>query len=123
MKKENPFQHTSFVILKFVVYFVLITLVFTLFFGKEIGISFGSAVTLAIVSYIGGDLFMLPIMGNMTSTLGDFILNGLAFFMISYLFQLGLPFYSLLLTSFLTCIFEYFFHGYLKEKLNFHMEV
>ncbi len=123
MKMEQMKVHTLHILLKFAVYLGVITLLFTLVSGKELGISFGSAITLSILSYIGGDLFMLPIMGNFASTIGDFILNSLCLYMVSRLFALGLPFFTLLFTAFLTCIFEYFFHQFLAKKFDFQWEV
>lgn len=123
MKGQAVFQNGLYILLKFAVYFVIITGIFTLLSGKPLWVSFGSAITLAIVSYIGGDLFMLPIMGNFVSTIGDLILNAIAFYMISSLFALSLPFYTILLTSLATCVFEYLFHRFLTDKLGFHFEV
>jgi hypothetical protein len=123
MKMEQVKVHTWHVLFKFAVYLGIITLMFTLVSDKELGISFGTACTLSILSYIGGDLFMLPIMGNGLSTLGDFILNCLTFYMVSRLFALNLPFPTLLLTAFLTCIFEYYFHQFLAKKFDFQWEV
>lgn len=123
MKMEQLKVHTWHVLLKFAVYLGVFTLMFTLISGKELWISFGSAVTLSILSYIGGDLFMLPIIGIFLSTIGDFILNAICLYMVSRLFELGLPFLTLLFTAFLTCIFEYYNHEFLAKKLNFQWEV
>jgi hypothetical protein len=123
MKLDKLKIHSLYIAIKFPVYLAIITILFTLVSGKEIGISFSSALVLSILSYIGVDLFMLPIMGNFFATSGDLILNGLFFYLVSYVFQLGLPFLIILMTALLTTIFEYYYHKFLTKKFDFHWEV
>ncbi len=111
-------QSFKALIVKFVMVAVVLWIVLGLF-----GFSFGNIVTAAVlltgVSFIVGDLFILPRYGNAAATITDFILTfGMIWLLGAYLFgypvRLG---YVSFITAVVIAIGEALFHRYMERAV------
>lgn len=82
--------------------------------GNAVRPVFTAALLGTFLSFVLGDLIVLPILGNVITSLGD----GAMLMLISYLFEIMLPTFivsiaSLAILAAVIAIFEYNFHNYL----------
>ncbi|WP_413380324.1 DUF2512 family protein [Alkalihalobacillus sp. 1P02AB] len=106
-------QYFKALLLKWVISFAFLFIIFGLFYHVSIGNVFVLSLVVSVVSYLG-DLFIMPRISNTVATITDF---GLALFLIWFVSQsltngANLFFPSLLAATGLA-IFEYYYHQYL----------
>ncbi|MFS0823339.1 YndM family protein [Bacillus sp. 1P02SD] len=103
--------------------FIIISIILLSLFGIFRGASLGNLLLISLlvtgISYLIGDLFTLPRMGNLFATLADFGLSFFSVWLLSYLF---LENTSSLITASLTAAAlitacEALFHAYMKNKV------
>ncbi|RFB18792.1 DUF2512 family protein [Bacillus sp. HNG] len=103
--------------------FIIIAIVLLSLFGIFRGASLGNLLLMSLlvtgISYLIGDLFTLPRMGNLFATLADFGLSFFSVWLLSYLF---LENTSSLITASLTAAAlitacEALFHAYMRSKV------
>ena len=70
----------------------------------------------AVVSYILGDLIILPRTGNMIATIADFGLSFLTLWLLSYAMNMGYTFNYLAIASLALTLGEFLFHIYLEGQ-------
>lgn len=111
-------DHLKAIIIKFLASTVVLYVILGLFYGMSFGSVLILSLILGVVSYIVGDMIILPKTNNTTATIADFLLSLLVIWAISrnMTYTGGYPnnFFSMALIStiFITA-FEYFFHKYL----------
>ncbi|MCT8138750.1 DUF2512 family protein [Anaerobacillus sp. CMMVII] len=112
-------NHIKPIIIKFIIYCILITMVL-LFYG----FSFLSLVTLsailAVVTYVLGDMFTLPLKGNWVATLTDgatVFLGVLIWIVPTYGFYFS-TIGGALFVAFLVAVCEWFLHIYVIGRLD-----
>ncbi|MFN2745761.1 MULTISPECIES: YndM family protein [Bacillus] len=113
-------KHVRALCVKFIVSLVLLYVILTLFFGVPFGDMFVLTLFLGVISYLLGDLLLLPRTGNTTATMGDFGLSLILIWMILAM-QDNPPYASLALASIISAIgvtiFEFFFHRYMAANI------
>lgn len=112
-------RHVRALAIKFVMVMVMLFLVLGLFYGVNFGDIFWTSVILTVGAYLIGDLFILPMAGNITATLADF---GLAFAGVwligAPLFDLDVPLLGASLASAIAIAAgEWFFHRYMRAQI------
>lgn len=101
---------------------IITTIIVTLFVPWMEGATFGQSIIISLVVvgalYLLGDLFILPLFGNVSATLAD---AGVAYLLIRfapmYTQMTGISIGTALLTASLIGVAEYFFHRYLIESV------
>lgn len=112
-------EHVKALIIKFIMCTAVLWVVLGLFFGVTFSAILTIAVILTVVSYLLGDLFILPRFENWGATLADF---GLAFLGVWFLgYYLNIPlFTAALFSGVIIAIGEYFFHKYVAKHVLDH---
>lgn len=112
-------KHVKALLIKFISTFVLLYVILGLFYGMETGNIFLLSLVLGLVSYIIGDMLILPRTNNTTATLADFGLSLLVIWFMSESFTRGDNLFTVsLLTSLAVTLFEYFFHKYISNNVT-----
>ncbi|MCY7816847.1 YndM family protein [Bacillus haynesii] len=113
-------KHVRALCLKFIVSLVLLYVILTLFFGVPFGEMFVLTLFLGVISYLIGDLLLLPRTNNTTATMGDFGLSLVLIWAILAM-QNNPPYGTLAAASIVAAIgvtvFEYFFHRYMEANV------
>ncbi|CAM3830342.1 DUF2512 family protein [Mesobacillus zeae] len=112
-------EHVKAFVIKGVMSFIILYFVLGLGFHAGFGDLLLITLLLGLLSYIAGDLMILPKTSNLTATASDFILS---FFMI---WGLGLILFDYtdslmagsLFAAFLIAMGEWFFHSYMADKV------
>ncbi|CAM3823315.1 YndM family protein [Aeromicrobium ponti] len=111
-------QHSKALAIKFIASLVLLFVILGLIYGMSFGNVFIITALLGIVSYILGDMLILPRSSNTVATVADF---GLAFVLIWFLSSIltyGDNLFMSLVAAAGVALFEYFFHGYLVRNMT-----
>lgn len=112
-------KHVNALIIKF----VMITAALWIVLGLGFDVSFGdiiiTGIILTIVSYILGDLFVLPAYENSAATIADFGLAFAGVWMIGYfLYEQPISLrFAALLSALLISVGEIFFHRYMANQV------
>jgi hypothetical protein len=116
--EEIDMKHLRALAVKFLASLVLLYVILGLMYDMSFTNVFLISLVLGLVSYLIGDLFLLPKTNNTIATLADF---GLAFMIIWILGESLTYGESLLLASLISAagvaLFEYFFHKYVAGKV------
>ncbi|HEY4549909.1 MAG TPA: YndM family protein, partial [Bacillus sp. (in: firmicutes)] len=113
-------KHIKPLAIKFISSLVLLSVILGLFFDMSFGNIFLITLVLGVVSYVIGDLFILPRTNNIIATLADF---GLAFLVIRFMSDIlargndGDMFTMSLIASIGVALFEYAFHKYVANRV------
>ncbi|TCN27118.1 YndM family protein [Mesobacillus foraminis] len=111
-------RHLTAMAIKFVSSLVLLYVILGLFFGMSFTNVFLITLALGIISYILGDMMILPRTSNTVATLADF---GLAFLLIWIMSQNltdgDNTFWPSLIAALGVTLFEYFFHKYINKNV------
>ncbi|WP_060679051.1 YndM family protein [Virgibacillus halodenitrificans] len=112
-------EHWKAVFMKFIMCTGILGLVLGLFFGVSFPNIFILSVLLTVVSYIVGDVYLLPRFENWGATLFDFILAFVAIYLLgSFLFEMEIPLVTAsLVSSAFLAVGEYFFHKYMANQV------
>lgn len=111
-------SHLRALALKFIASLVLLYIILGLFYGMSFGNVFTISLVLGIISYIVGDLILLPRTSNTVATITDFALA----FMVIWFMGVNMVFRGNLFTMSLigalgVAAFEYFFHRYIANNV------
>ncbi|TKC18455.1 YndM family protein [Robertmurraya kyonggiensis] len=99
---------------KFIATLAILYLILGLYYGMTFGTVFLITLVLGIVSYLVGDLGVLPRTSNIVATLVDFVLALLiVWLMISWLTASTTAFTMALITAIGIAVVEYVFHKYM----------
>ncbi|WP_121613087.1 YndM family protein [Mesobacillus foraminis] len=111
-------RHLTAMAIKFISSLVLLYVILGLFFGMSFTNVFLITLALGIISYILGDMMILPRTSNTVATLADF---GLAFLLIWIMSQNltygDNTFWPSLIAALGVTLFEYFFHKYINKNV------
>lgn len=112
-------QHVKPIFLKFLIYSILITLVL-LFYGYSIPLLLVLSAILALVTYILGDMVVLPLKGNWIATLVDVatvFLGVLIWTVPTYGFYFSVI-GGALFVAFIVGVCEWFIHIYIIGRVD-----
>lgn len=114
-------NHIQAFLIKSVATFLLLMLILGLFFQYSIGDVFVLTLILGVVSYLLGDLILLPRTTNITATISDFAVAMLMtwFYLANITLSTTNVFLASLLSAIGVALFEMFFHRYLLNH-TFH---
>ncbi|SET37172.1 Protein of unknown function [Salinibacillus kushneri] len=111
-------NHVMALLIKGISSFILLSVIMGWIYGISFGDIFLITVVLGIVSYILGDMFILPRTNNTMATMADL---GLAFvvvwWMAANLTTVNNLFFPSLIAAIGVGIFEYFFHKYVDRTI------
>lgn len=112
-------RHVMALIIKFIMCTVILWFVLGLFYGVFFNDILTISLILTAVSYIIGDLFVLPRFENISATIVDFILAlagvwAIGYFIIEVPINIGT---ASLISAILITIGEYFFHRYMNHQV------
>ncbi|WP_249870639.1 YndM family protein [Oceanobacillus saliphilus] len=112
-------RHLKALGIKFTVIAIVLYSILPLFLTAGLGEIFFMSVLLTGVTYIIGDLFILPRLGYFSATVADFVLVTFLVWILSVLFIGTGPaiFASALSVGFGVALTEAIFHIYMKEKV------
>ncbi|MGG0720380.1 YndM family protein [Robertmurraya massiliosenegalensis] len=109
-------EHFKALAIKFIASLALLYIILGLYYGMTFGTVFLITLILGIISYIVGDLGILPRTGNAIATLADFGLAlAVIWVMISLLTSAMNAFTMSLFSAIAVTIFEFFFHSYMSN--------
>lgn len=109
-------EHLKAMAIKFIATLALLYIILGLYYGFTFGNVFLITLILGVISYIVGDLGILPRTNNMVATIADFGLAlAVVWIMISLLTESVTAFSMALITAIGVTIFEYFFHNYMAN--------
>ncbi|GLB61299.1 YndM family protein [Cytobacillus sp. NCCP-133] len=112
-------NHAAWESIKFIASLVLLFVILGLFYKMSFVNVFLISAVLGIVSYVLGDMVILPRTNNTIAAAADFGLSLILIWYLSSILTYGNnPFTMSLVTSARVALFEYFFHGYLVKNLT-----
>ncbi|MFC7063327.1 YndM family protein [Halobacillus seohaensis] len=112
-------KHVKLMAVKFVLCLALLFVILGLGYGMSFGNVFLITLVLGVLSYVVGDLMILPRTNNTIATGSDFVLAFVViYFMSDALTAGGELFTATLITSVGVAIFEYFFHKYVASNIS-----
>jgi hypothetical protein len=112
-------QHIKALAIKTVASLVLIYVILGIGFNYSFGNILALTFLLGVISYILGDLLLLPRTSNLTATISDFALAMLLtwFFLSNITANTNNVFMASLLTAIGVALFESFFHRYMRANV------
>jgi hypothetical protein len=112
-------EHVKAMAVKFIATLALLYIILGLYYGMTFGTVFLITLILGVISYIVGDLGILPRTSNTVATLADFGLSlAVIWVMISLLTESRTAFTMALIPALGVTVFEYLFHKYLANMSN-----
>ncbi|WCK56194.1 DUF2512 family protein [Aneurinibacillus sp. Ricciae_BoGa-3] len=112
-------RHVTALLLKYILVTAILYVIQMLLFRENVWniIVLGFVVT--IVSYIVGDLGILPMSGNITASIADFALSYLTIWLTErYVFaNYATPASVFLVSSLILAAGEWYFHGYMQRNI------
>lgn len=119
IRKVVSMEHFKALALKFLATLALLYIILGLYYGMTFGTVFLITLIVGIISYIIGDLGILPRTNNAIATLADFGLAlAVIWVMISLLTASTNAFTMALFSAIGVAIFEFFFHSYMANILK-----
>lgn len=112
-------NHFSLILSKFVAMLVLLYIILGIIFGVNFMSVFWVTLTFSIVSYLIGDLLILPRTNNMVALVVDFVMSfAVIYFLVdAYAFE-GNLFTASLLSAIGVTLFEVFFHNSVQTQME-----
>ncbi|MBU6079445.1 YndM family protein [Allobacillus halotolerans] len=112
-------NHFSLILSKFVAMLVLLYIILGIIFGVNFMSVFWVTLTFSIVSYLIGDLLILPRTNNMVASVVDFVMSfAVIYFLVdAYAFE-GNLFTASLLSAIGVTLFEVFFHNSVQTQME-----
>jgi hypothetical protein len=112
-------RHITALLIKFIVVTGILYVIQMLLFKENVSniIVLGFVVT--IVSYIVGDLGILPMSGNLLATAADFVLSFLTIWLMErYAFaNYAIPATAFIISALILAASEWYFHGYMRRNI------
>lgn len=111
-------KHVWALIVKFLMFFVVISVIQGLVFGWPFATLLLTSVLMTGVAYIVGDLWILPITTNLTATSADFVLSFIGIWVIGSLL-LNIPVLTTgpLISALLIAVGEWLYHNLVMSKI------
>lgn len=107
-------KHFYALVIKLTIVFIILEAVLYFNTGLSFTGIFFLALAVSIVSYLVGDLLILPMSNNIAATVSDFILSLAVIFLFSWVIAgAGVSFYRALVASLIIAAGEWVFHKYL----------
>jgi hypothetical protein len=108
---------TKAIMAKAAAYFAACWFTLSLIDGNHIKPVLAAALLGTVLSFLLGDLVVLPILGNVVTSLGD----GAMLAVIAYIFEIMMPYFlvsivSLAILAAIIAIFEYNLHNYMESS-------
>ena len=103
-------------IVKLLAHGILITVLIVLLSNAAAGGAIFTAIGIAVVSYVLGDLMILPRTSNMVATLMDALLVFVVLWFVASASNWTLSFGDILLITVFAAAFEYFFHLWFRSE-------
>lgn len=111
-------KHLWALVIKAVLVFAVLLVIFSWIGTYPVGPTVALSLLVIGLSYLIGDLAILPMTNNMVATLADVGLNTLVIWVIGpFLFDQFIPFSLALLASVIIGIGEWFFHQYMAKAV------
>ncbi|MCJ7843143.1 YndM family protein [Lederbergia sp. NSJ-179] len=110
-------DHLKAIAIKFIASLALLYVVLGLMYGMAFGNVLLITVTLGVISYLIGDLLILPRTNNSVATAADFGLSLIVIWMMSDALTIGRVFTMSLIAAVGITIVEYFFHKYMANEV------
>ncbi|WP_243458072.1 DUF2512 family protein [Sporosarcina sp. Te-1] len=123
MNEESHVNHGLAIMIKAPMTFLVLWIVLSAIYNVSFVHSTIIGVILILVSYVAGDMMILPKMGNMAATTGDLVIGFLVIWGGLLLFGYGNSFGEALLTGVIITMGEYFFHSWLLNTQYTNMHV
>lgn len=121
---ENPhLNHGLSLAVKAGLIFPVVWIVLSLIYGVTFFHSTLLGIALLLVSYVAGDMMILPRMGNGAATFGDLIIGFLLLWGGLYMLGYHNSFGEALLTGSFITLGEYFFHAWMLRTQFTHQNV
>lgn len=109
-------EHLKAMAVKFIATLALLYIILGLYYGMTFGTVFLISLILGVISYIVGDLGILPRTSNTVATIADFGLSlAVIWLMVSLLTESRNAFTMALIPALGITVFEYLFHKYLSN--------
>ncbi|MBO8128094.1 MAG: DUF2512 family protein [Peptococcaceae bacterium] len=109
-------EHTRVLAIKLIMVALLLFLAFNFFGGASLLNTFVTAIITTGLTYLIGDLWILPDFGNKVATLIDFVVAGLSIWAVQLILTgFGVPLSAVLLASASIAVGEWFFHLYVLK--------
>ncbi|WP_226527491.1 DUF2512 family protein [Metabacillus niabensis] len=117
-------NHIQAFLIKAVATFLLLMIILGLLFRYSIGDVFILTLMIGVVSYLLGDLMLLPRTTNMTASISDFAITMLItwFYLANITTSTTNVFLASLFTALVVALFEMFFHRYLINHTLQHKD-
>src|SRR4051794_12260918 len=113
MNENSDVNHGRNLLIKAMLTLPVVWIVLSVFNDVSFWDSTILGIALLIISYLAGDMMILPKMGNMSATIGDLLLAMVVLWggmnLLGYTEALGEAF----LASAIICVGEYFLHSYI----------
>jgi hypothetical protein len=109
-------EHVKAMLVKFVATLALLYIILGLYYGMTFGTVFLITLILGVISYIVGDLGILPRTSNMVATIADFGLSLAVIWVLTSMMTANTNAFTMALISAIgVAIFEYLFHNYMAN--------
>lgn len=110
--------HFINLIAKWALAFLILFVVSLFFAGFNLTNMLVLSSMVAVISYVLGDLFVLPKTGNLMATIGDFGLAFLILWALAMIFAPLITIGALLVATVGIAVSEFFFHIYMENRLR-----
>jgi len=112
-------RHFSAILVKFAMTTIVLEIVLYAFSGLSFWSILGLSLVVTLISYLIGDLVILPATNNLTATIADIILVLVTIYIANFLwYTKELSFFSALIAAVVLGAGEWFFHKLIDRKTN-----
>lgn len=112
-------KHVWSLVIKFIIITAVLFIVLGMFYRVSFANIIWTSLILTLVSYLIGDLFVLPLGENLAATVADFGLAFLTIWMIgAFIFEPNVPVVgAAFVSSLVIAAGEWFFHQYMNKQV------
>lgn len=111
-------RHVWALVIKTIMVLVILAVILTWLNQYPFGPTFALTLLIVGLSYLVGDLAILPMTNNMIATLADVGINTFTIWIIGpFLMGAFIPFSTALLASIIIGVGEWFFHQYMADRV------
>ncbi|MEW6458698.1 MAG: DUF2512 family protein [Bacillota bacterium] len=111
-------EHVRSLVIKFVIYAAILSVAMWVVAQLPITAALVTALIVAVLTYVIGDLWLLPNYGNIVSSFVNAVMAGVAIWLVFLgLFPPAPAVFVILVAAVLIGIADYFYHQYLKDAL------
>ncbi len=112
-------EHVRSLVIKFVIYAAIQAVALTVVAQLPIAMALITALIVTVLTYVIGDLWLLPNYGNIVSSFVNAVIAGVAIWLVFLgLFPPAPAVFIILVAAVLIGIADYFYHQYLKDVLS-----